>query len=82
MGRRTSQAADNMIEVIKMKLGRFRDIYNEKEANNIDLVIPCNNKGKKSLGLIFWLLTKGYMEARGMITKGGFTHSIDDFSEE
>ncbi len=52
------------------------------QANNIDLVIPCNNKGKKSLGLIFWLLTKGYLEARGMINKGGFTHSVDDFSEE
>lgn len=52
------------------------------QANNIDLVIPCNNKGKKSLGLIFWLLTKGYMEARGMINKGGFTHTPDDFSEE
>jgi small subunit ribosomal protein S2 len=52
------------------------------QANSLDLVIPCNNKGKRSLGLIFWLLTKGYMEARGMINKGGFTYTIDDFSEE
>jgi len=52
------------------------------QANNIDLIVPCNNKGKKSLGLIFWLLTKGYMEARGMINKGGFTYSVDDFSAE
>jgi small subunit ribosomal protein S2 len=52
------------------------------QANNIDLVVPCNNKGKKSLGLLFWLVTKGYMETRGLINKGGFTKTIDDFSDE
>ncbi|MBN2459653.1 30S ribosomal protein S2 [Candidatus Woesearchaeota archaeon] len=52
------------------------------QPNNIDLVVPCNNKGKKSLGLLFWLLTRGYMENRGMINKGGFTHTIEDFAAE
>jgi small subunit ribosomal protein S2 len=51
-------------------------------ANNIDLIVPCNNKGKKSLGILFWLVTRGYLEARGMINKGGFTQTIDDFSDE
>lgn len=52
------------------------------QSNNIDLVVPCNNKGKKSLGLIFWVLTKGYMENKGLINKGSFTYTIDDFSDE
>jgi small subunit ribosomal protein S2 len=52
------------------------------QANLLDLVVPCNNKGKKSLGLLFYLLTKGYLENRGMINRGGFTKTIDDFSEE
>jgi small subunit ribosomal protein S2 len=52
------------------------------QSNNIDLVVPCNNKGKKSLGLLFWLLTKGYMENRGLVQKGGFSYSIDDFAAE
>jgi small subunit ribosomal protein S2 len=52
------------------------------QSNNIDLVVPCNNKGKKSLGLIFWLLTKGYLETRGMINKGGFTQTVEDFADE
>jgi small subunit ribosomal protein S2 len=52
------------------------------QANNIDLVVPCNNKGKKSLGLLFWLVTKGYMEKRGLVNVGGFNKTIDDFSDE
>jgi len=52
------------------------------QPNMLDFVVPANNKGKKSLGLLFYLLTKGYMEARGMINKGSFTKQIQDFSDE
>ncbi len=38
------------------------------QANNIDLVIPCNNKGKKSLGLIFYILAKEFLKARNKLT--------------
>lgn len=51
------------------------------QANNIDLVIPCNNKGKKSLGLAFFLMTKIYMEARGLLNKGQEPAPIEDFTE-
>ncbi len=53
------------------------------EVANIDLVVPCNNKGKKSLGLIFWLLTRGYLKGRGIITKyEDFKTKIEEFSPE
>lgn len=53
------------------------------QANNIDLVVPCNNKGKKSLGLLFWILTREYMKNRGMIkTDSEFKATLEDFSEE
>jgi small subunit ribosomal protein S2 len=52
------------------------------QPNNLDFVMPCNNKGKKSLGLLFFLLTKGYLENRGMINKGSFTKKVEDFSDE
>ncbi|PLW79515.1 30S ribosomal protein S2 [Candidatus Woesearchaeota archaeon] len=53
------------------------------QSNNIDLVVPCNNKGKKSIGLLFWIVTKEYMKNRGMIKSDSeFKYTIDDFSEE
>ncbi len=68
-----------------MKVGipivAFCDTNNQ--ANCIDLVVPCNNKGKKSLGLVFYLLTKGIMEEKGLLNKGQAPpFTIDDFTSE
>jgi small subunit ribosomal protein S2 len=52
-------------------------------ANYIDLVVPCNNKGKKSLGLLFMILTQRYMLNRHMIKKlEDFKATMQDFSDE
>ena len=48
------------------------------ETNNLDLVVPCNNKGKKSLGLIFWILAREYLNARNKEMK----EKIEDFMDE
>jgi len=51
------------------------------DAKDIDFVLPSNNKGKKSLGLIFWILTKSYMLSKGLIkSEKEFTYKIEDFS--
>ena len=53
------------------------------QTNNIDFVLPCNNKGKKSLGLIFYIITKEFMKAKGMIKADSeFKAKLDDFVEE
>lgn len=52
------------------------------QANNLDLVIPGNNKGRKSLGLIFMLLAKLYMDKRGMLNEADFKYTLEDFSDE
>lgn len=48
------------------------------ETNNLDLVVPCNNKGKKSLGLIFWILAREYLNAKNKEMK----EKIEDFMDE
>ena len=50
-------------------------------ANNIDLIVPCNNKGNKSLGLFFMILTREYLKNRGLL-KGAFEYKLNDFSDE
>ena len=53
------------------------------QPNNIDLVIPFNNKRKKSLGLIFWLLAREYLRKRGQLgEKEDLKEGIADFTEE
>ncbi len=36
-------------------------------TKNIDLIIPTNNKGKKALALIYWLLTREVLKERGYL---------------
>jgi len=43
----------------------FADTDNRTE--NVDLVIPANNKGRKSLALLYWILTRQIMRERGAI---------------
>jgi len=52
-------------------------------GNDLDLIIPCNNKGRKSLGLVFWILAREYMQKRGLLEKGkDLPISIDEFYED
>ena len=53
------------------------------QSNNIDVVVPCNNKGKKSVGLVFYLIAREYLKKRGVIASNEeFTAKIEDFTEE
>lgn len=53
------------------------------QSNNIDLVVPCNNKGKKSLGIFFWIVAKEYLKNRGLIKNDSeFKATIEDFTEK
>ena len=48
-------------------------------ANELDLVVPCNNKGRKSLGLIFYILAREYLKMRN---SGELKLKPEDFGTE
>lgn len=53
------------------------------QSNNLDLVVPCNNKGKKSIGLVFYLVAREYMQKKGMLSGSEeIPAKLEDFIEE
>ena len=53
------------------------------QSNGIDLVVPCNNKGKKSVGLLFYLIAEKYMRIKGLLKEGEeMPAKIEEFMEE
>ncbi len=62
------------IEAGKMGISTIGLCDSDNTTMFIDWVVPCNNKGRRSLALIFYLLTREYLMARNKIS------SYDEFS--
>ena len=53
------------------------------QPNNLDLVVPSNNKGKKSVGLVFYVIAREYMRKKGMLRSDEeLSEPMDKFMEE
>lgn len=53
------------------------------ETRNVDFVIPTNNKGRKALAIIFWLLTKEVLKGRGEFKSDEeFKLTVEEFEAE
>ena len=49
-------------------------------TTNVDIVIPGNNKGRRSLALIYWLLSREILRIRGELAADeDLEETIDDF---
>ncbi len=52
----------------------------DNESNGVDLIIPTNNKGRRALAVIFWLLTRQVLRERGELSPDQeLDLQIDDF---
>jgi len=52
----------------------------DNSLSNLDFVIPANNKGRRALATIYWLLARQVLRERGEIpSDGDLSTPIDDF---
>lgn len=53
------------------------------ETRYLDLVIPTNNKGRRALALVYWLLTREILKVKGEIKKyEDFKPTVEEFEAE
>ncbi len=53
------------------------------ETKYLDLVIPTNNKGRRALALVYWLLTRAILKEQGKIKSyDDFKPVVEDFEAE
>ena len=78
----TDPAADAqaMREAININIPVIAMCDSNNLTRNIDLVIPGNNKGRRSLALIYWLLSREILRIRGQLgSDEELEETIDDF---
>ena len=78
----TDPAADAQAfrEAINIKIPVIAMCDSNNLTNNIDIIIPGNNKGRRSLALIYWLLSREILRIRGELgSDEDLEETVDDF---
>jgi small subunit ribosomal protein S2 len=57
-------------------------VGSESPLKNVDISIPANNKGRKSLALLFYLLAREILVERKEIDRKDFDKKIEDFEQK
>lgn len=70
-------------ESVKAKVAVLSLCYPSNLTRNIDFVVPMNNKGKKALALVYWLLTREVLKQKGLISSDKeFDMKLEDFESK
>jgi len=69
-----------ILEATKMRIPVVALASTSNNLTNIDICVPINNKGKKSLALAYWILAREILKERGDIKDvSAFSKSAEDF---
>lgn len=64
---RTDHQALNEARLVNIPVIAFCDT--DAPVQNVDIVIPCNNRGKNAIGMMYWLLAREVLRMRGTIPR-------------
>ena len=75
----TDPAADQqaLIEAVNSGVPVIGICDANNTLRNVDLVLPANNKGRRSLALIYWLLAREVLKLRGETDDDAWAESQD-----
>ena len=69
-----------MREALNIEIPIIGLVDSNNETKSLDITIPANNKGRRSLALVYWLLAREILMERGTIKdRAEFTPTVDDF---
>jgi small subunit ribosomal protein S2 len=78
----TDPAADQQAlrEAMKLRIPVIGFCDANNETRNVDLIIPTNNKGRRALATVYWLLTREVLKARSEVgSDEDFSLTLEDF---
>lgn len=74
-GQAVTEASDVNIPVVAIA-------DSENSLDDVDYVIPANNKGENAIGMVFWLLAQQMKEAKGEKLDAKLEDFVSSYSEE